>query len=425
MAGLEMQRMNPEEGARLLGERQGRLAAATRLEVPDRVPIMFFNFFWAGRYNGVTCRGSMYDYPALTQAWRRAIHELQPDAYISPFHLVGIGRPMETLGLRVLQWAGHGVGEDIAYQYLDKEYMKAEEYEEYLFDPTGFMLRTYLPRVAEAYEGLAHLPVSAASVYIGVVHAAANYARPDLRRSFEMLSQAGREMQEWTEGMMAFTGEMAQSGYLPECGGIAMAPFDYFADYMRGSKQAMLDMFRRKDKLLAAMEKMALIQDRFLGATMKDIPCKTVFMPLHWCLDGFMSEEQFRTFYWPQLRQVVINLIDKGLTPCLLWEGDCTSRLEIIADIPKGKAIYWFERSDIFKAKEILGDVVCIRGNVPAPMLTTGTADDVADYCRRLIKVVGRDGGFIMDGAIGIPDEAKPECVKAMFETTRTYGVYG
>ena len=49
-----------------------------------------------------------------------------------------------------------------------------------------------------------------------------------------------------------------------------------------------------------------------------------------------------------------------------LWEGDCTSRLETIADIPRGKAIYWFERTDLVRAKEVLGDVVCLRGNVPS-----------------------------------------------------------
>ena len=109
----------------------------------------------------------------------------------------------------------------------------------------------------------------------------------------------------------------------------------------------------------------------------------------------------------------------------VLWEGDCTSRLETIKDIPKGKAIYWFERTDIFKAKEILGDTVCIRGNVPGTLLCLGSPEDVEAYCKKLIDVVGKGGGFILDGAIGIPDEAKPENVKAMADTTKEYGVYG
>ncbi len=73
------------------------------------------------------------------------------------------------------------------------------------------------------------------------------------------------------------------------------------------------------------------------------------------------------------------------------------------------------------RAKEVLGDVVCLRGNVPASMMTTGTPGEVDAYCRHLIENVGRDGGFILDGAIGIHDEARNENVKAMFQAVRKY----
>jgi uroporphyrinogen-III decarboxylase len=149
-----------------------------------------------------------------------------------------------------------------------------------------------------------------------------------------------------------------------------------------------------------------------------------IFMPLHKCQDAFMSGEQFNTFYWPPLRKVILRLIEERLIPLVFWEGDCTSRLETIKDIPKGKAIYWFEQTDIFKAKDVLGDTVCIRGNVPPSLLCVGSAADVVEYCKRLIALVGKNGGFIMDGGSGIPEEAKPENVRAMADTTREYGVY-
>jgi len=149
-----------------------------------------------------------------------------------------------------------------------------------------------------------------------------------------------------------------------------------------------------------------------------------VFMPLHKGLDGFMSLDQFKIFYWPTLKRMMLTLIDAGFTPCPLWEGNCTSRLETISDMPKGKAVYWFEQTDIFKAKEILGDRICLRGNVPASILNVGEPKQVKDYCKRLIEVVGKGGGFILDGAIGIPDDAKPENVMAMVEAVHEYGVY-
>jgi uroporphyrinogen-III decarboxylase len=150
-----------------------------------------------------------------------------------------------------------------------------------------------------------------------------------------------------------------------------------------------------------------------------------IFIPLHKGLDGFMSLEQFKTFYWPSLRKLVIALIDQGLTPNVLWEGNCESRLGTIGDIPRGKAVYAFERTDLFKAKEILGDTVCIRGNVPPSLLIMGSAQEVRAYCKKLIRVVGKGGGFLLDGASGIPDETKPENLKAMEETTKEVGLYG
>jgi uroporphyrinogen-III decarboxylase len=136
-----------------------------------------------------------------------------------------------------------------------------------------------------------------------------------------------------------------------------------------------------------------------------------------------MSPEQFKTFYWPGLRKLMLGLINEGLRPCPLFEGDYTSRLEIIADVPKGKACYAFERTNIFKAKEVLGDHVCIRGNMPSSLLCAGTPDEVKDHCKRLIDVVGKGGGYIMDAGASL-DDAKPENVHAMIDFTKEYGVY-
>lgn len=120
---------------------------------------------------------------------------------------------------------------------------------------------------------------------------------------------------------------------------------------------------------------------------------------------------------------MTIALIKEGLNPYLFWEGDCTSRLEYIKDIPAGKAMYRFEATDMKKAKDVLRDRVCIRGNVPISLLTTGTPDDVRSYCKRLIDYVGKGGGLIIDSSAHLTD-AKLENIRAMFEFTKEYGVY-
>ena len=53
-----------------------------------------------------------------------------------------------------------------------------------------------------------------------------------------------------------------------------------------------------------------------------------------------------------------------------------------------------------------------------------GTPKQVEEYCQKLIDVVGEGGGYIMDGAVGVPAGAKLENVKAMTRFTARYGVY-
>ena len=413
--------MSDTPGAELYAERDKRIRDAIALRQPDRVPFSFFSHFWPAKLAGMTCQEAMYDYGRFEDAMRQAMALLQPDIYALTQIFVSLGPTLEKLDYRQLQWPGHGTDPDTSYQYLDKEYMKADEYDDYIFDPTGYFLSTYMPRVAGAFEPLAKLPLFPSLFYTKLIRAATAFANPEVLEGIEKIAAAGREMRKMMGGAIAFTREMAELGYPQSVGGTAAAPFDYFADYLRGSKGAMLDIFRNRDKLLEAMDKAAVLIVRDTVATIKNNPCKQVFIPLHWGLDGFMSPDQFQTFFWPPLRKVIAMLIEADLVPCVLWEGDCETRLEIIADIPVGKAVYWFEKTDLGKAKEVLGEVVCLRGNVPSSMLSAGTPDDVDAYCRKLIEEVGKGGGFILDGAIGVPDEAKVENVVAMAESVRKY----
>jgi uroporphyrinogen-III decarboxylase len=143
-----------------------------------------------------------------------------------------------------------------------------------------------------------------------------------------------------------------------------------------------------------------------------------VFMPLHRGAHGFMSLKQFESFYWPFLKRVTLALIDAGYTPDLFFEGNYTSRLEYIAELPKGKAIARFDQVDMKKAKEILGGNVCISGNMPVSVLQVGTPDDVKKICKELIDTVGKDGGYIMGPASAL-DEVNPVNLKTMIEFTK------
>jgi len=136
-----------------------------------------------------------------------------------------------------------------------------------------------------------------------------------------------------------------------------------------------------------------------------------------------MSDEQFAKFYWPSLRDQIMGFIDAGMTPIVWIEGDYTPRLKYLTDVPRGKVVYHFEVVDLVKAKETLGGIACITAGPLSSLLISGTPDEVKDYCKMVIDILGKDGGFMMETA-SLLDEAKPENVKAMFEFTKEYGVY-
>jgi uroporphyrinogen-III decarboxylase len=409
----------------LYAERTKRVLDAVQLKVPDRVPFMSFLNFFPAKYGGITCEEAMYDYEKLAMAAKKTIVDFDLDMYNNPFPLMALGPILEALDCKFLAWPGGTLSPHHSYQFLENAYVTAEEYDDLLFDPTGFMLRQFLPRVYGALEPLQQLPQLPSIYYTRFLSGTAAFANPQVSGALDALVKAGTEAQQMLARAKAFAEEMTALGFPSQIGGVAYAPYDYIGDFLRGTRGIMLDMFRVPDKLLEAMEKLIpfIIQGAVAPARRTGIPF--IFMPMHKGLDGFMSPDQFKTFFWPPLKKVILKLMDEGFIPMVLWEGDCTSRLETIKDIPKGKAIYWFERTDIFKAKEILGETVCIRGNVPATLLCLGSPQDVEAYCKQLIDTVGKGGGFILDGGIGTPDDARPENVRTMADFTRKYGVYG
>jgi uroporphyrinogen-III decarboxylase len=409
----------------LYKEREKRVLDAIALRKPDRVPLMVMFSFFPARYAGMTMEEVMYDPEKLWKAQWRTMTEFEPDMDQNPFGLRFLGPILETLDFKQLKWPGHGVAPDFSYQFVEGEYMKADEYDAFLSDPTDFMMRRYWPRVFGALEGFEKLsPLRDIITYsMGTPFGFGVFSSPEVVKALDTLKKAGEKSAQIGYYSRLFSEKAREAGFPLQSGGFTQAPFDTLGDYFRGTKGSMLDMYRRPDTLIRACEKLLpiMLEMAVNGAKVSGNP--RIFIPIHKGIDGFMNEEQFRRFFWPTLRELIVALISEGLTPNLLWEGNCTSRLEIIKDIPTGKACYGFEATDIFKAKEILGDVVCIRGNVPLSILATGTPDQVKAYCKKLIDIVGKDGGYVMDASAGL-DDAKPENVRAMFQFTKEYGVY-
>jgi len=405
-------------------ERENRVRDAIELKVPDRVPFVPVFEFFPAYYAGITPEEAMYNYDKAYAAYKKTIIDFEPDMYAGPA-IFRSGPVLETLDLKQLKWPGHGVEPHSMYQFVEGEYMPVDEYDEFIENPSDWIIRRYMPRIYGALKPFSNLPgILDQFYYYGAPSAGlATMGTPEVQEAFQALLKAARESLRWVTHLRSFIQEMKGLGFNPFFFVATYSPFDLIGDNFRGSRGIMLDMYRHPDKLLEALEKATqlTISMATRRAAAGGIPM--VFIPLHKGTDGLMSPEQYKIFYWPFLKKLMMGLIDAGLIPYAYTEGSYTSRLEIISDVPKGKVLYHFERVDLAKAKEILGEVACISGNVPASLLNLGSPQEVRDYCKRLIDVVGKGGGLIVDASAGI-NEAKPENVRAMADFTKEYGVY-
>ncbi|MGD0916594.1 MAG: uroporphyrinogen decarboxylase family protein, partial [Thermodesulfobacteriota bacterium] len=409
-----------ENAARLYNEREKRVADIIELRRPDRVPIIpHFNFFPA-TYAGVTVAELMYDPDKIGESYWRVLQDFEPDMIENPYGKL-MGPVLDALDCKQARWPGRNLPANVPFQFIEQEYMKAEEFDAFLSDPSDFIVRQLWPRIFGALKGLEKLPplhnVISYSVGMGTA-----FGSPEVAEALDALRRVSEESIKAVTYMRSFAQMSKEKGFPMDSDSMTQAPFDLLADFFRGSRGIMLDMYRRPEILLKACEKVLpfLLERALLPARASGNP--RVMIPLHKGTDGSLSREQYLRFYWPTLRELMLALIKEGMVPCPFFEGEYTSRLDIIKDMPPGKACYKFESMDMAKAREVLGDGIALRGGVPVSLLVTSTPDRVREHVKRLIETVGKRGGLIIDVSTNLND-ARPENVRALFDAAREYGV--
>ena len=399
-----------------------RLIKAIKLEEPDRVPFMLPEGFFPAFYAGGNLKKVMYDYDELKRAWLKFISEFDMDAFIGP-GLVFPGKVMDSVDYRLFAWPGHGLPDDTTtYQYIEGEYMKADEYDALKRDPSDFWLRTFLPRAVGTLEPLRELSQLTPMVGIPVFYFI-QYGRPDIQKALQSLMDAGTEAMKWMAVVMECNQKALEAGFPLIWGGIASAPFDMIGDVLRGTQGIMLDMYRQPERLIEAMESVTPIAIDDAVASVNASGCPLVLVPLLKGDDTFMSDKQYETFYWPTFRKLLMGLINEGIVPLSFAEGRYNRRLEVIKDLPRGSAMWRFDQTDMAKAKKVLGNHACIAGNVPTSLLFTSTPQAVKEYCRQLIEVCGPGGGYVLTVGVAM-DKGNPDNLRAMMEAAKEYGVY-
>ncbi|MCK4863460.1 MAG: hypothetical protein KAS25_04140 [Dehalococcoidales bacterium] len=402
--------------------RATRLMKAIKMEIPDRVPVHIPGGSIVAYNAGLTLEEVLYDHEKIKPAWIKFLKDFDIDSNDGPGFFSG--KAYEILDYKVNKWPGHGLpSNQTMHQFIEKEYMKADEYDLFMKDPFDYGLRYLLPRTWGAFEPFANAP--SFSSYQGLpMQLMAMCQDPAFQKFIKAVCEAAEENAKWQKVNAECSRISLEEGFPPLMGGMALAPFDTVADMLRGTYGSVMDMYRQPEKLLEALE---VIMQRSLesAVNMANFSISPIiFIPMHKGDDSFMSVKQFEKFYWPTFRKLLLGLVNEGCVPMMVIDGSYNeARMEIIKELPRASVVWTMEKTDMFKAKEILGDSACIAGNVLASQLYTQTPQAIKEYCRKLIEGCAPGGGYILSLGSGI-DKCDPANLQAIIEAAREYGVY-
>ena len=398
----------PTDAEQLYAQRLNRYVTAMRNEKPDRVPIRPFVAEFTAKYAGFTCQDVTHDYTKAFEAAVRCAADFDWDAVVANMVYVWTGLT-QAIGLRYYAAPGIDIPPDVGFQYVEppeeQAFMAPDEYDRLIDDPVRYLFEVWLPRVSPDVQELGRC---------------ASY-----RNNLSFL-KGGMAMLSY---FYAFGPQVqrlrTECGTVSAIAGILKAPMDILADKLRGYLGLCADLVERPDKVQAACEALAphLLHVALAGADpQRYVP---VGFWMHRGCVPFVSRKHFDEIYWPTLRPIVEGLWAAGHQTLFYAEGDWNAHLGAFCELPDRSIVYHVDQADIGQAHRALGHKFCISGGMPNFLLSYGTERQVRDRCKWLIDAVGADGGYILDAAAIVQDDARIENVRAMTDVARDYGAYG
>ena len=396
-----------EDMEQLYTERLNRYVTALHNGKPDKVPIRPFVAEFVARYTGYTCQEVTHDYQKAFDATCTCAQDFDWDATVPNMVYVWSGLT-ETVGLDYYGVPGIHIDPEVAFQYREPSeedaYMKADEYDQLIDDPTAFLYEVWFPRVAEDIKS----PEESATYRHSVALVKSAMA---MLEYFGALGEQGQKM-------------VAETATVPAIGGILKAPFDILADKFRGYYGLTMDMHTQPEKVLEAAEALAphLLQVALDSSDPQgQVP---VGFWMHRGCVPFVTPAQFDSHYWPTLKPIIEELWKAGKQTLFYAEGDWNYHLDTFRELPDRSIVYHLDRGDIFQAHRKLGDKFCLSGGISNFLLAYREPEDVRERCRKVIDEVAQDGGYIADASAIMQLDTDPENLKALTEFVRDYGTY-
>ena len=416
--------------AELYAQRLTRINDSIALREPDMVPLNLITNCYPYIHAGYTMAEILYDsdYSKTRDSMLKFIDDYQPDSTFGHAYVnAGQGPVLEMSAPKTLRWAGmpgNVINENSIHQFIEFPILQEDEFDEFMRDRTGWAIKKAIPRATGLLEPMAGWSFSGgASVFGGHTMIAPMLSTPESKKMIETLWKISELSAAVNVLANQLDAEIEARGCPILALGFAGVPYDNYSDGLRGTIAGMMDMMESPEFVLQFCREDLAGTKALIKMQGERLPGKHCFMALHKGMDSFMNPAQYEKFYWRDLQEIIVTIIDAGMVPYIYTEGKYNTRLECLKEVPPGKVIYHFEEADMLKAKKIVGSSACIAGGFPVFLLDFGTKQQVVDEAKRLIDSCAGGGGFIFETSCGL-DYAKPENVEALVETVRTYGKY-
>ena len=130
-------------------------------------------------------------------------------------------------------------------------------------------------------------------------------------------------------------------------------------------------------------------------------------------IPSIMNREMFLRYAWKYFVEYVQLCVDYGVLPVLHLDGCWDPGLDLLRELPARKCIAALDgKTNILEAKRVVGDRMCIMGDLQAEKVAFDTPQTCYDYCTMLIKEMG--DGFMLAPACSLPFNGKLENAQMM-----------
>ncbi|MEL4105583.1 uroporphyrinogen decarboxylase family protein [Oscillospiraceae bacterium WX1] len=415
-------------GASSYEEKLQRMDNAAKLKKVDRVPIGVNLLYFPAKYSGLTYEEMFYDQEKFIAASTKFARDFNWDAagIIRSFETVTLGLALAgtdaptAINVALASIAGGGFAHDILKDHYSSHpgreisvnnesqfkikdtLMSAEEYDDLLADPFGFINEKIVPR---AYGAL---------------------SKPGSGEATTALINFGMKLGPALEGAVKYTQEMKAANTPPYYFSACPNPLDALGAFLRDFDKVIMDVHRvpaKVKKVCEALAPVLLAVGKMTGDLSYQLTgSRRVFCPVWY--NSFLSKREFKEFHWPYLKWIVEELIKDDYTPLLSLQGNHDHLLDTLLELPEGKAIAWMDRTNLTKAKEVIGNHMCIGGGCSPALLIGGTPEEVDARVKEILDEMKSCRGFIWTLPFNAIGPAKVENIVAMTEAVHKYGAY-